>query len=198
MEPNAEVSGAFLAGVLGVTTRRVHQLAAEGVLKRAGRGRYNLADNVRAYNLYTERRSNGHATRPRPGNRREVVAQTLRGFQVWKDNLMPWFPKGAEERRRVGWVVPIDEWAKQNRVGDELVSYLVWGLPTCPPAKGEKLARVSAVHAGIWSLGMRALIEISGGDWRVHNIGYELDRLAGYDRPQDDLEEMEDDEAGGI
>lgn len=40
---------ATLAAAFGITPRRVQQLAAEGVLPKAGRGKYPLAEAVRAY-----------------------------------------------------------------------------------------------------------------------------------------------------
>ena len=44
-----EVSAGFLSGLLGITDRRVQQLAAQGVLPKASRGRYPMAGCVRAY-----------------------------------------------------------------------------------------------------------------------------------------------------
>jgi len=44
-----EISVKFLAEVLGVTERWVQQLEKQGVLKKSGRGRYDLAASVQAY-----------------------------------------------------------------------------------------------------------------------------------------------------
>lgn len=43
------VSPSELAAVLGVTGRRIHQLVEDGILSRAARGRFNLADSVQRY-----------------------------------------------------------------------------------------------------------------------------------------------------
>lgn len=44
-----EISVKLLAGVLGVTERWVQQLEKQGVLKKNGRSRYDLAASVQAY-----------------------------------------------------------------------------------------------------------------------------------------------------
>lgn len=44
-----EISVKLLAGVLGVTERWVQQLEKQGVLKKKGRSRYDLAASVQAY-----------------------------------------------------------------------------------------------------------------------------------------------------
>lgn len=44
-----EISVKFLANVLGVTERWVQQLEKQGILKKTGRGRYDLAGSVQAY-----------------------------------------------------------------------------------------------------------------------------------------------------
>lgn len=49
MDPEDGVSAAFLAKVLGLTIRRVRQLAAEGVIRKLGRGKYPLAESVQRY-----------------------------------------------------------------------------------------------------------------------------------------------------
>lgn len=43
------VSGEALASLLNLTARRVQQLAKEGIVKRAGRGKYNLVESVQGY-----------------------------------------------------------------------------------------------------------------------------------------------------
>ena len=42
-------STAKLAGVLGVSTRRVQQLADDGVVKKVGHGKYDLAASIQGY-----------------------------------------------------------------------------------------------------------------------------------------------------
>ena len=43
------VSSAVLADLLGVTDRRVRQLASEGIFTRVSKGRYNLPDSIKTY-----------------------------------------------------------------------------------------------------------------------------------------------------
>ncbi|MBX3476691.1 MAG: terminase small subunit [Brevundimonas sp.] len=45
----AGVSAAELSDWIGVGARRINQLVADGVIKRVGRGRYDLQDSVRRY-----------------------------------------------------------------------------------------------------------------------------------------------------
>jgi DNA-binding transcriptional MerR regulator len=47
-------TGGEIARQLGLTARRVQQLAQEGVLPKAGRGRYNLEDCRKAYDKYLQ------------------------------------------------------------------------------------------------------------------------------------------------
>ena len=48
-----------LARVLKLTTRRVNQLAAEGVIPKTGRGRFELAPAVQGYIAYLQSRAQG-------------------------------------------------------------------------------------------------------------------------------------------
>lgn len=43
------VSAAVLADLLGVSERRVRQLASEGIFTRVAKGRYNLPDSIKTY-----------------------------------------------------------------------------------------------------------------------------------------------------
>lgn len=53
-DPETPVSAGFVAGVLGITVRRVQQLAKEGLFEKVGRGRYPLGATVRAYQRVLE------------------------------------------------------------------------------------------------------------------------------------------------
>ena len=44
-----ECSGKSLADILGLTERRIQQLAADGAIKRLGRGKYDLIPSIRGY-----------------------------------------------------------------------------------------------------------------------------------------------------
>ncbi len=45
------VSAAVLGGIFGVTDRRVRQMAEEGIIARAAKGRYNLVESLKNYIL---------------------------------------------------------------------------------------------------------------------------------------------------
>lgn len=51
---------ATIGNILGISARRVQQLAQEGVLPKAGRGRYQLVACVQAYIRYWQDRAVGH------------------------------------------------------------------------------------------------------------------------------------------
>ena len=51
-----EVSSSELACVLGITARRIRQLAEDGVLNRISEGRFNLADSVQSYMATLDKR----------------------------------------------------------------------------------------------------------------------------------------------
>lgn len=53
--PETEVSTSELACVLGITGRRIRQLAEDGVLERAGQGKFNLCKSVKRYIDYLTR-----------------------------------------------------------------------------------------------------------------------------------------------
>lgn len=45
------VSAAVLGNIFGVTDRRIRQMAEEGIIVRAAKGRYNLVDSLKSYIL---------------------------------------------------------------------------------------------------------------------------------------------------
>lgn len=53
------VNAANLSDLLGISANRVSVLAAEGVLPKAGRGKYVLADSVRGYIAYSKDNPSG-------------------------------------------------------------------------------------------------------------------------------------------
>ena len=55
IEQNTEVNATSLAVVLGVTARRVRQLAQDGIISAKGKGKYNLPDAVQRYMAFRER-----------------------------------------------------------------------------------------------------------------------------------------------
>lgn len=55
---NVVVSSNVLADLFGLTTRWIRQLSEEGVLKKTGRGRYNLQENIKNYIVYLKTNQN--------------------------------------------------------------------------------------------------------------------------------------------
>lgn len=55
---NVVVSSNVLADLFGLTTRWIRQLSEEGVLKKTGRGRYNLQENIKSYIVYLKTNQN--------------------------------------------------------------------------------------------------------------------------------------------
>ena len=44
------VSAGVLGDIFGVSDRRIRQMAEEGIVTRAAKGRYNLVDSLKNYN----------------------------------------------------------------------------------------------------------------------------------------------------
>lgn len=54
---NMTVSSTTLANILNLSTRRIRQLADEGLFKKSERGKYNLVDNIHSYITYIKTNS---------------------------------------------------------------------------------------------------------------------------------------------
>jgi hypothetical protein len=65
-------TAAELAGLLNLTTRRIFQLADEGVLPRATRGRFALVGSIKGYVTYAQELARG-----RPASNRELALERL-------------------------------------------------------------------------------------------------------------------------
>lgn len=59
-----EISGVVLAKLFNLTERRVQQLAKEGVIPKAERGKYELVGSVRGYVKYLQERAEGRGVAP--------------------------------------------------------------------------------------------------------------------------------------
>jgi phage terminase Nu1 subunit (DNA packaging protein) len=55
-----EVDAAVIAGLLNIGLRRLQQLAADGIIPRPRKGKYLLADTVRAYCKYLQEAAQAH------------------------------------------------------------------------------------------------------------------------------------------
>ncbi len=53
--PETEVSTSELACVLGITGRRIRQLAEDGQIEKSSQGKFKLADSVQRYNSFLSR-----------------------------------------------------------------------------------------------------------------------------------------------
>ncbi len=54
IDAKTEVNATTLASVLGLTARRIQQLAQDGIISTASKGRYNLCESVQNYITYRE------------------------------------------------------------------------------------------------------------------------------------------------
>ena len=113
-------------------------------------------------------------TKPR-GTGGKSASEALRDFiRLPLEALVPWSAEASEHDL----VVSLDVYeAERGLEGDEILSLITHGLPLLPPAEGDKLARVSVPHAGVWEFGMRAALRAAGLNWNAPNLGAELDRL---------------------
>lgn len=54
IDAKTEVNATALASILGLTARRVQQLAQDGIITTVSKGKYNLSDAVQSYVVYRE------------------------------------------------------------------------------------------------------------------------------------------------
>ena len=69
------INAATLADMLGISANRVSVLAAEGVLTKAGRGKYVLADSLRGYIAYAKDNPTGRKRHASDQKHRLTAAQ---------------------------------------------------------------------------------------------------------------------------
>lgn len=75
------VSATTLAGILGLSARRVHQLVQDDIIRAVSRGRYELGDSVRRYISYLEKtRRNGDADLEKERQEAEVRLKTAKSI----------------------------------------------------------------------------------------------------------------------
>lgn len=125
----------------------------------------------------SRRREGGDERRPRPRPVAPEAKQILEGLILPRDQIMPWLHEN---------VVTFPEYARHAELSEgELFTLMLYGLPLLPPARGEKLARVSIPHADRWRALFAAWVEGLGGDGYSANLGAEAQRLRGLP-PADD------------
>ena len=78
--PETEVSTSELAGVLGITGRRIRQLAEDGVLDKQGQGKLNLPESVQRYIGYLTREEadEGKAKMERAKSQSEITLKSAK------------------------------------------------------------------------------------------------------------------------
>ena len=76
-EEEAEVNGAVIGELAGLSIRRVQQLAAEGVLPRASRGKFWFMASVRAMLKHYRERAEGHTVERQQFERDKAQTDSL-------------------------------------------------------------------------------------------------------------------------
>ncbi len=113
------------------------------------------------------RYSGGSGRRPIPEDASKIVG----GLMLAEDHIIPW---------KHDQVVRYPDYAKHAGIDEEeLFTLLLYGLPTLPPAPGEKLCRVSIPHADRWRTMFAIFVEGLGGDGYSKRLGAEAQRLRG-------------------
>lgn len=150
MEPEDGVSAAFLSKVLGLTIRRIRQLAAEGVIQKAGRGRYPLAESVQRYIGLIDSGGRGdgkvldyHRERTRLTRIRADVAE-------------------VEERERRGLLIPAPLIERAWTQILTLVRQRILALPDRAAARLQDAETIGAKRAVLKELAQEILEELSG------------------------------------
>ena len=87
------------------------------------------------------------------------------------DLMIPWLHED---------VVPIRQYAQKVGLShEEIVELMIYGLPTLPPAKGKKSARVSIPHAERWRIMFAGFLHTLGGDPKNEDLAEEARRIRG-------------------
>ncbi len=85
-------TGKALAELLGITDRQVRNLADEGIVKRAGRGRYLLAESIRAVVAQAEKKASSAVD----AEKASLIAARRRAIEI-------------QNARNDGLLVPVEE-----------------------------------------------------------------------------------------
>ena len=99
---------------------------------------------------------------------------------------------GPERDAVLELIVSVDEYMRESGIdGEEMLFRLTYGLPTMPPAPGEKdgRPRISLPHARAWLFMFSGVVESLGGNGLAKRIAHEAQRLRGYPGGGEQLDE---------
>jgi hypothetical protein len=129
----------------------------------------------------------------------DAAREWLDNIAIGQELLLPWLVDKCDTPPHVAeLIVTFDEYRRESGLdGEELLLRVVYGLPTLPPAPGDKKkrGRISLPHARAWLLLISGFVESIGGDGMAKRIACEAHRLRGYpvgdsdDQAGDELEE---------
>lgn len=117
-----------LAKLFNLTSVRVQQLAADGIIQKSGRGRYDLWPSVRAYIAYLQERKVNQWDSDED-NPTEIKKQQLRRTKEEADKLE------LQNARTRGELVPV---FKVKRMGEQVMSAIKTKLLNMPLTDDEK------------------------------------------------------------
>ncbi len=110
-----EVPVATLAHMCNLTTRRIQQLAKDGVIPKARRGRYDVVASVRAYCAWMQERATGRAADV-SDLRQQTAEEQLRKLR-------------AENDARAGRLVPLDDVIAEARESSQIIVAALEAIP---------------------------------------------------------------------
>ncbi len=121
MDPPIKVTATQLAAMLGVTNRRVRQLASEGTLERTPQGHFDLATNIQKYVSFRESRREPN----------EVAQARARHINARATEIE------LRNAKRIGEIIEMDE---AISVVDEVVGSIITALQALPARVTRDLA----------------------------------------------------------
>ena len=107
-----------IAKALRLTPRRVRQLTEDGILRKAGRGRYDLADNIEAYHAWRDR-----TKRPAPADGYDSF------LEDFTERLVDWreiYSGGEPESHKIP-IEKVEDWWGCSR--ETMLTTLRMGAP---------------------------------------------------------------------
>jgi len=162
------VNRSGLAEVFEVSLPTVTAWVREGMpfVERGGQGKPWQFDTAECIEWVHKR------SEPKPESL--SPAPFLDDLAIPMGELLPWLHPD---------VVTFSEYAEQSGFSpDELLEFVVYGLPVLPPKNGEEQARVSVPHADRWRFLFSVLIEGLGGDALAQNLAAEARKIRGLPR----------------
>lgn len=164
---------AEVARDLGIRQRGVRELRDQGVIPDP---RHATLDEIReAYICHLRKMAAGreidrHGPKRRRDARGSIAQEVLEDLVLPRDHLIPW----AHDQ-----VMTIPEYeAEAGIAGDGVLDLICFGVPILPPARGQKVGRVSAPHGERWRFLVGALLyHLTREEPDLSRLGSELHRL---------------------